>query len=234
MAEGDLKLLGTWSSPFATRIKMVLQQKGLSYVYLEQDLKNKGELLLKHNPIYKKVPVLVHGDRNICESLVILQYIDENWSSTGPPLLPADPYERAMARFWAAYIDEKFVPSFWGILKADTEETKAENIADSFGALKQLEGVFKKCSAGTGKEFFGGDTIGFIDVTLGSQLSSIKAIEKISGVKLLDKTKTPLLMEWEKRFLAVDFVKNTLPNVEKVVEYGRLLQATTWKVTPAK
>ncbi|XP_078175759.1 putative glutathione S-transferase GSTU6 isoform X2 [Carex rostrata] len=234
MAEGDLKLLGTWSSPFATRIKMVLQQKGLSYVYLEQDLKNKGELLLKHNPIYKKVPVLVHGDRNICESLVILQYIDENWSSTGPPLLPADPYERAMARFWAAYIDEKFVGSFWGILKAATEEAKAEKIADSFGVLKQLEGVFKKCSAGTGKGFFGGDTIGFIDVTLGSQLSWIKAVEKISGVKLLDKTKIPLLMEWEKRFLAVDFVKNTLPNVEKVVEYGRLLQATTWKVTPAK
>ncbi|XP_078175833.1 putative glutathione S-transferase GSTU6 isoform X7 [Carex rostrata] len=234
MAEGDLKLLGFFTSPFAIRVRMVLEQKGLSYEYLEEDLTNKSELLLKHNPIYKKVPVLIHGDRSICESLVILQYIDENWSGSGPPLLPADPYERAIARFWAAYIDEKFVPSFWGILKADTEETKAENIADSFGALKQLEGVFKKCSVGTGKGFFGGDTIGFIDVTLGSQLSWIKAVEKISGVKLLDETKIPLLMEWEKRFLAIDFGKNTLPNVGKVEEYGRLLQATIWKVDSAK
>ena len=119
-------------------------------------------------------------------------------------------------------------------MRAATEETKAEKIADSFGALKQLEEVFKKCSAGTGKGFFGGDTIGFIDVTLGSQLSSIKAAEKISGVKLLDETKIPLLMEWEKRFLAVDFVKDTLPNVEKMEEYGRLLLATTWKVASAK
>ena len=128
----------------------------------------------------------------------------------------------------------QFVQSFWGILKAATEEEKAEKIANSFGVLEQLEGVFKKCYAGTGKGFFGGDTIGFVDVTFGSQLSWIKAVEKISGVKLLDKTNVPLLMEWERRFLAVDFVKNTLPNVERVVEFGRLLQATTWKVPLAK
>ena len=107
MEEGNLKLLGTWPSPFALRVRMALQQKGLSFEYLEQDLKNKGELLLKHNPIYKKVPIFIHGDRSISESLVILQYIDENWSGTGPPLLPVDPYERAIARFWAAYIDDK-------------------------------------------------------------------------------------------------------------------------------
>ena len=68
MAEGDLKLLGTWASPFVIRVRMVLEQKGLSYHYLEQDLLNKSELLLKHNPIHKKVPVLIHGDRSICES----------------------------------------------------------------------------------------------------------------------------------------------------------------------
>ncbi|KAJ4774544.1 Glutathione S-transferase family protein [Rhynchospora pubera] len=92
MAEGELKLLGLWASPFVMRVRMVLEQKGLNYEHLEQDLSNKSELLLKHNPLYKKVPVLIHGDRSICESLVILQYIDENWSKTGPPLLPSRNY----------------------------------------------------------------------------------------------------------------------------------------------
>jgi hypothetical protein len=56
-----------------------------------------------------------------------------------------------------------------------------------------------------GKAFnFGGDTIGFVDVTLGSQLAWLKAVEKISGIKLLDESKVPLLAEWAKRFLAVD------------------------------
>jgi glutathione S-transferase len=228
MAEIDLKLLGTWVSPFVIRVRMVLEQKGLSYEYLEQDLVNKSELLLKHNPIHKKVPVLIHGDRTICESLVILQYIDENWSGIGPPVLPADPYERAVARFWATYIDDKLASSFIGILKAATEETKAEKIADFLDALEQLEGAFKKCSAG--KDFFGGDSIGFLDVTLGCYLIHIKVAEKISGAKLLDETKIPLLIEWEKHFLAVDFVKRLLPSVERLEELARMVRATKWNV----
>ncbi|KAJ4774546.1 Glutathione S-transferase [Rhynchospora pubera] len=222
MAEGELKLLGTWSSPFVTRVKMMLEQKGLSYEYIEQDISNKSELLLRHNPIYKKVPVLIHGDRDICESLVILQYIDENWPKTGPPVLPVDPYERAIARFWAMYIDDKLLSSFIGILKATTEEAKAEKIADTHVALELLEGAFKKCSAG--KDFFGGDSIGYLDVTLGSFTVWIRVLENISGAKLLDETKVPLLVEWEKRFLTVDYVNKVLPSVERLEEYGRALR----------
>ncbi|XP_078154217.1 putative glutathione S-transferase GSTU6 isoform X1 [Carex rostrata] len=232
MAEGDLQLLGFWPSPFVIRVRMVLEQKGLSYEYHEEDLKNKSQLFLKNNPIHKTVPVLIHDHRSICESLLILQYIDENWSGTGPPVLPADPYQRALARFWAAYIDHKFAKSIVGVLSAASEEIKAEKISDTIAALEQLEGAFKKCSAG--KDFFGGDTIGFLDVTLGCDLNWIKATEKISGAKLLDETKMPLLVEWEKRFLAVDFVKFVLPSVERIEEYARMLQATSWKVASTK
>ncbi|KAJ3682078.1 hypothetical protein LUZ60_014651 [Juncus effusus] len=105
--EGELKLLGTLVSPYVVRVRIVLNQKGLKYEYFEQDVINKGELLLKYNPIHKKVPVLIHNNRPVCESLVILQYIDEVWSEYGPSVLPTDLYERAMARFWAVYIDDK-------------------------------------------------------------------------------------------------------------------------------
>lgn len=74
---GELQLLGTWYSPYAMRAKIALGLKGLSYEYIEQDLFGKSELLLKSNPVHKKVPVLIHAGRPVCESRVVLEYVDE-------------------------------------------------------------------------------------------------------------------------------------------------------------
>ncbi|ONL99383.1 glutathione transferase42 [Zea mays] len=64
MAGGDdLKLLGLWASPYVLRVKLALSLKGLSYENVEEDLRDKSELLLKSNPVHQKVPVLIHGGK---------------------------------------------------------------------------------------------------------------------------------------------------------------------------
>jgi glutathione S-transferase len=106
MAE-KVQLFGMWASPYVYKVKWALSIKGVEYEYVEEDLRNKSSQLLEHNPVHKKVPVLVYNGRPVAESDVIIQFIDDAWSHRGGRILPEDPYERAMARFWARFVPDK-------------------------------------------------------------------------------------------------------------------------------
>ncbi|EHA8590483.1 glutathione S-transferase U22-like [Cocos nucifera] len=107
-AEKGVVLLDFWVSMFGQRCRIALAEKGVEYEYREENVvDHKSPLLLEMNPIHKKIPVLIHDGKPVCESLIIVQYIDEVW--TNNPLLPSDPFELAKARFWADFVDKKAI-----------------------------------------------------------------------------------------------------------------------------
>ncbi|XP_058193319.1 glutathione S-transferase U17-like [Rhododendron vialii] len=210
-----VKVLGSAPSPYVNRVQIALNLKSVNYEFLQEQFGSKSELLLKSNPVHKRIPVLIHGEKSICESLIIVQYIDEVWID-GPSILPSDPYDRATARFWAAYFDDKWLPTIVVLRDAVGEEAKAAALEKVIEGLVPLEDAFTKCSKG--KDFFGGDTIGYLDIAFGSFLRWISAIEVMANVKLFDEIKTPKLFGWAKMFGSNAAVKDVIPKTELLVE----------------
>ena len=75
-----------------------------------------------------------------------------------------------------------------------------------------------------GRLFFGGDTIGFIDIGFGSYLSWMRVLEELNGRKLLDETKHPSLFQWAETFAAHPAVSAILPETDKLIEFAKVLK----------
>lgn len=95
-----LRLFDYWRSSSAYRVRIALNLKGLDYeqvpVHLVRDggQQNRGDFRAL-NPL-GLVPVLVHGDEVIVQSLAICEYLEE--ALDAPSLLPSGALARARVR----------------------------------------------------------------------------------------------------------------------------------------
>ncbi|KAL8102290.1 hypothetical protein AgCh_026971 [Apium graveolens] len=220
MGDQEVKLHGGWPSFFSKRVDIALKMKGIDYKYVAEDIFNKSPELLEYNPVHKKIPVLVHNGKPICESLVILEYIDETWKF-GPSILPKDPYARAMARFWAKFIDDKCFPTMWQIRKSQGEEEREKAIEEAKEQLATLENELK------GKKFFSGDEMGLVDIAANFIALWLGVVEELMGIELLTKEKFPGLCEWVDVYLNDTIIKETLPAKQELLDrFRNLFQRT--------
>nr|ANO39999.1 glutathione S-transferase U34 [Populus yatungensis] len=209
MSKEDLLLLDFWVSPFCMRVKIALAEKGLNYESKEEDLfGGKSELLLKSNPVYQKVPVLLHNGKPLNESAIIVGYIDEKWPS--PPLLPACAFGRSQARFWADYIDKKLFDATCTVWRS-TGEAVGVAKKDFIEVLKVLEEALGE------KKFFGGETFGFVDIVAIPMASWFYASEKFGNFTV--EAECPKLSAWIKRSMQRESVAKALPDPEKVYDF---------------
>jgi glutathione S-transferase len=107
--------------------------------------------------------------------------------------------------------------------RGKTDEEKTEGLRQTFVAVEAMEAAFKTCSKG--KPFFGGDSVGYLDVTLGALVAWVHAGAALYGMRLFDDAKSPLLAAWVERFGALAAVKAVLPDIDRLVEFAKTKQA---------
>ncbi|KAI3695613.1 hypothetical protein L1987_78612 [Smallanthus sonchifolius] len=207
----DVILLDVWISVFVARVRIALAEKGVNnYEYRQENLQNKSPLLLEINPVHKKIPVLIHHGKPVCESNIIVQYIDDAWRNNSPPLLPSDPYLRAQARFWADFVDKKMYEGgkkIWMTKGEDKEVAKREFIE----LLKVLEGQLGE------KPYLIGESFGFADIALIPFSVWFYALNKDGNMKIEEEC--PNLAAWVKRCMERETVSKALPHPHKFYDH---------------
>ena len=91
----DVTIVGFPQSTYVRTVRMVCEEKGVSYDIVEAEFGS--EALLSVQP-FNKVPGFRHGTVELFETTAIAVYVDETFD--GPSLQPSDPVDRAHMFQW--------------------------------------------------------------------------------------------------------------------------------------
>jgi glutathione S-transferase len=117
----------------------------------------------------------------------------------------------------------KLGPAVGAVFASSGEVQKAavDQVHENLALIERelREGLFK------GRKFFGGDSIGLLDIVLGCGSYWLAVFEEVmEGVKLVDPEAFPLFHAWLREFEAIDEVKETIPAFDKLLEYAKVVR----------
>lgn len=104
MSAPPVTLIGNPVSPYVRKILAICAVKGIE-VAVDPITPFRGdEIFSKISPL-RRIPVWIEGDLTLCDSSIIAQYIEDTRPT--PSVLPADPKDRARARWIEEYADTR-------------------------------------------------------------------------------------------------------------------------------
>jgi glutathione S-transferase len=130
--------------PYCARVRIMLAEKEVEHEVVEIDLSDRPAWIYEKNET-GRVPVVEEDAWILPESSVILEYLEERYPE--PPLLPADPGERALARVWIFRHDD-FTRPYYALRRG--EEGAAERFDEQ---LAKLDAALEVQAFLTGAEF---------------------------------------------------------------------------------
>jgi glutathione S-transferase len=167
-----MKLLGSSSSPYVRKVRVVMAEKKLDYVFVPEDVWSAQTTIAESNPLGKVPCLIMEGGEALFDSRVIVEYLD-TLSPVGK-LLPPVGRDRAEIKTWEALADGLLDAAILARLEATwdgrTEEQRSQAWIDR--QLGKIHASVKSMSQGLGdKAFCAGIYLSLADIAVGVALS---------------------------------------------------------------
>jgi glutathione S-transferase len=169
-----IRLFDSAFSPFARKVRMVLEHKGLPFEAMDGLLKSNHAALKAVNGRIE-VPALIDGEVTVVNSADIVSYLEFRYPTR--PVYPEAPVARVHARAWEraadTYIDAILIDiSYWKW--AEREDNMPEGLLEAARADFRLvyESLDRELA---GREFVSGP-LSIADIALFPHLASTKAM----------------------------------------------------------
>ncbi|APW40263.1 glutathione S-transferase [Rhodoferax koreense] len=98
-----MKLIGSLTSPYVRKVRVVMAEKKLDYQFILEDPWSPDTVIRESNPLGKVPCLVMEGGEAIFDSRVIVEYLD-TLSPVGK-LIPALSRERVEVKTWEALAD---------------------------------------------------------------------------------------------------------------------------------
>ncbi len=166
-----MKLLGSTSSPYVRKVRVVMAEKKLDYAFVIEDVWAADTTISQSNPLGKVPCLIMEGAEALFDSRVIVEYLD-TLSPVGK-LIPTVGRERAEIKTWEALADGLLDAALLARLEATWDgRTKAQRSQAWIDRqLGKIDTTVKAMSKGLGeKPYCGGIHLTLADIAVGCAL----------------------------------------------------------------
>ena len=166
-----MKLLGSHSSPYVRKVRVVMAEKKLDYAFVTEDVWADQTTIAQANPLGKVPCLIMEGGEALFDSRVIVEYLD-TLSPVGK-LIPSVGRERAEIKTWEALADGLLDAAILARLEATwggrTEDQRSPAWIDR--QLGKIHASLAAMSKGLGeKPFCVGIYLSLADIAVGCAL----------------------------------------------------------------
>ena len=167
-----MKLIGSATSPYVRKVRIVMAEKKLDYQLAIDDVWAADSLITASNPLGKVPCLVMEGGEAVFDSRVIVEYLD-TLSPVGK-LIPSQGRERVEVKTWEALADGLVDAAILARLEATWVGRTAEQRSDAWVArqMGKIDAALKAMSTGLAdKPFCSGIHLSLSDIAVGCALA---------------------------------------------------------------